>query len=107
VSVKHEAAVLHILNRVVIDRNFSHLMMGTESLHLCLQAEADRTGKTVEECEQWLHKRMELEDQRRQSKVATVEILVDNPIGLEQSRPKSSGLHALAPIDYLEATVIP
>lgn len=123
-SSKHEVAVSHILNRVIIDRNFSWEMARTETLNLCLQAEAERTGKTVEECEAWLYKRMRLENERLRilgKDVAEVQILKKklksiknqmkrkiNDLHLwELSHPKCSDIHYLTPLEYLEATALP
>lgn len=61
-----EQAVAYILQRVVNDRNFSWYMIGTESLQLCLLAEAQRTDKTEVEVEKELLEAMALADQRLQ-----------------------------------------
>lgn len=50
-----ESAVAHILQRVANDRNLSYYTMGTQSLRLCLEAEAARTGKPVDTVEADLH----------------------------------------------------
>lgn len=50
-----EQAVHYVLQRVVNDRNFSWYMIGTQTLRLCIQAEAARTGKSEEAIEAELH----------------------------------------------------
>ena len=50
-----EKAVSRILQRVANDRNYSWYMIGTESLRLCINAEAERTGKTEAVVEADLH----------------------------------------------------
>ena len=54
---KSEKAIKHILNRVVESRNYSWYMWGTESLSLCLEAEAERRGITRDELQAEIHKR--------------------------------------------------
>jgi hypothetical protein len=49
-----QQAVHYILQRVVNDRNFSWYMWHTQSLRLCLLAEADRVGMTEAEVEKQL-----------------------------------------------------
>lgn len=43
-----QKACKHALDRVIIDRNFSWLMWGTESMLLMMQSEAQRRGVSVE-----------------------------------------------------------
>jgi hypothetical protein len=58
-------AVCYILQRVVNDRKFSYCMIGTEALHKCLAADAERRGMTVDAVEQDLLLVMHEEDKRR------------------------------------------
>lgn len=43
-----EKAVIHIITRVRRDPNFRYYMLGTESLALCLKADAERRGESPE-----------------------------------------------------------
>jgi len=47
-SEKAMKAVKHILDRVQTDPDFAHVMILTESHHLCCEAEAEETGEDVE-----------------------------------------------------------
>ena len=72
-----EEAVLHILQRVVTDRDFSWVMMGTQSLRLCLIAEGHRIGKPDDEVEADLHKAMAAQEERlRNNNADKPEVLV-------------------------------
>lgn len=51
---KAEAAVLHALKRVVKDPNFRYAMLGTKTIELMLEAEAERRGLTFSEVGQKL-----------------------------------------------------
>lgn len=51
---KAEAAVNHVLDRVVRSRDFSWHMWGTETMALCLEAEAERLGTTRKDLEKTL-----------------------------------------------------
>jgi len=46
-----EKAIVHLLTRVKEEANFRHYMLGTESLRLCLKADAERRGLPPEEIE--------------------------------------------------------
>jgi hypothetical protein len=65
----HEEAVRHILRRIVDDVN----MTATESLRLCVLAEAERAGKTEEDVERRLWLAIE---QRLERKPAEPEVVV-------------------------------
>lgn len=48
---KAELATLHITQRVIESPDFAHYMLATESLRLCLDAEAEVAGISYDECE--------------------------------------------------------
>lgn len=49
-----QVAVNYILQRIARDADFAWHMHGTQTLALCLEAEADRRGCSRDEVEQWL-----------------------------------------------------
>ncbi|GAA4443023.1 hypothetical protein [Bremerella cremea] len=73
-----ETAVLKILQRVATSRDFSWLMAGTETLRLCLVAEAQRLGTSADDVEEKLSAAMMRDDERRrrQGELTTAEVLI-------------------------------
>lgn len=63
-----EAAVRNVLERIVESRNFSWYMWGTETMALCMEAEAERLGITREELQKQIHQRsMELDEYHKKT----------------------------------------
>ena len=55
-------AVQNLVDQVATNRNFSNLMIGTESLNLCLQALSVLNGNSVDEQHDQLERRMAIYD---------------------------------------------
>lgn len=68
-----EKACRHIIQRCITSRNFSHLMVGTESLYLCFESESLRKGTSVAEEEAELLLAIKTEDAAQVARGESIE----------------------------------